>query len=60
MELVHAMASAACILERVNLTGVLLVSFVALLRTGEAVGLKVSQVRYFHHANMIIPRVTKF
>ena len=29
-------------------------SFVALLRTGEAVGLKMSQGRYCHHANTII------
>ena len=54
------MASAGCILERVNLTGFILVSFVALHRTGEAVGFKVSQIRYFHHANTIIPCVTSF
>ena len=43
VELVQIMASAACILRRVNLAGFLLVSFVALRCTSEAVGLKMSQ-----------------
>ena len=54
VELVQTMAGAACILERVNLAGFLLVSFVALHCTVEVVGLKMSPNRYLHHVNTII------
>ena len=60
VELVQAMVSAPCISGRANLRGFLPVSFVALLRTSEAVGLKVSQDRCLHNANTIIPCVTSF